>query len=55
MAPVFAINREAKWAWIADEWVVVGEMLDEAFNLDAEAIQGAMAAWLRVEMNRAMA
>lgn len=55
VAPVFAIDRKAKWAWIADEWVVVGEPLDEASGMDDETVQDLMSAWLRDELKRTFA
>lgn len=55
VAPVFAIDRKAKWAWIADEWVVVGEPLDDVADMKDETVQALMSAWLREELKRTFA
>jgi hypothetical protein len=52
IAPVFAIDRTANWARIWDEWIVIGDSLDDSPAFDAIEIRDATAAWLHVELGR---
>lgn len=55
IAPLFAIDRKARWAWIADEWIVVGEPLEGTAEPDVDGVTSAMTAWARCELSRASA
>ncbi len=52
IAPVFAINRTANWARIWDEWVIIGDSLDDSPAFDAAEIRDTTSAWLHGELHR---
>ena len=45
-AAVLALDQSAGWARLWNEWVVIGETMDGAPAIDADAIQCAGSAWL---------
>ena len=52
IAPVFAIDRTANWARIWDEWVIIGDSLDDSPAFDAAEIRDATSVWLHGELRR---
>ncbi len=52
VAPIIAIDQEARWARIWDEWIVIGDPLSGTPPFNAAEIQRTGAAWLTDEMRR---
>lgn len=49
-AGVIALDRTSRWARFWDEWVVIGNPIDERFAVDGDKLRRASAAWLMKEM-----
>jgi len=50
-AAIIAIDDATNWARTLDEWIVLGEALDEAPAIDAAVIRHGTTAWLHGELN----
>jgi hypothetical protein len=52
VASVIAINPTEGWARIWDEWVVIGDPIDEFHSTNCDTIQRAGASWLLTQLRR---